>query len=278
MGLRTALSAALLSTIVISSAASAATCNAPGGFNAFLTEFKKEATAKGIGPRGLAALNGLTVDEKVLAADKRQGVFKQTFEEFSGRMISKDRMTKGLRFMQTNAATLKKIEAQYGVPGGLIVAILALETDFGVNMGKMSVVRSVATLGFDCRRTDRFQNELTEALKIIDKGDMTAEQMQGDWAGEIGQTQFLPSSYNQFAVDFDGDRKKDLIHSTPDVLASTANYFKGHGWQAKQPWGEGTANFEVIRAWNKAVVYAKTIALFAEKLEGGNARAEQPRH
>jgi lytic murein transglycosylase len=274
MRIVTALSVALLSTVVISSSALAATCNAPGGFNAFLTEFKKDAAAKGVGAKGLAALNGLTVDDKVLAADKRQGVFKQTFEEFSGRMISRDRMTKGLRFIQQYQPVLKKVEAQYGVPSGLVVAILALETDFGVNMGKMSVVRSVATLGFDCRRTDRFQNELVEALKIIDKGDMTIEQMQGDWAGEIGQTQFLPSSYNEFAVDFDGDHKKDLIHSVPDVLASTANYFKGHGWQAKQPWGEGTANFEVIRSWNKAMVYAKTIALFAEKLEGGNARAE----
>ena len=274
MRLVTAISAALLSTVVISSSALAATCNAPGGFNAFLTEFKKDAAAKGVGARGLAALNGLTVDEKVLAADKRQGVFKQTFEEFSGRMISRDRMTKGLRFMQQYQPVLKKVEAQFGVPAGLVVAILALETDFGVNMGKMSVVRSVATLAFDCRRTDRFQNELTEALKIIDKGDMTVAEMQGDWAGEIGQTQFLPSSYNEFAVDFDGDHKKDLIHSVPDVLASTANYFKGHGWQAKQAWGEGTANFEVIRSWNKATVYAKTIALFAEKLEGGNARAE----
>jgi lytic murein transglycosylase len=271
------ISAALLATVVVSSSALAATCNAPGGFNAFLTEFKKDAASKGVGARGLAALNGITIDDKVLAADKRQGVFKQTFEEFSARMISQDRMTKGLRFMQQHAATLKKIEAQFGVPAGLVVAILALETDFGVNMGKMSVVRSVATLAFDCRRTDRFQNELTEALKIIDRGDMTVAEMQGDWAGEIGQTQFLPSSYNEFAVDFDGDRKKDLIHSVPDVLGSTANYFKGHGWQAKQPWGEGTANFEVIRSWNKATVYAKTIAAFAERLEGANARAEMPK-
>jgi membrane-bound lytic murein transglycosylase B len=101
--------------------------------------------------------------------------------------------------------------------------------------------------------------------------------MLGDWAGDFGQTQFLPSSYYKYAVDFDGDGRRDLVHSVPDVLASAANYLKGYGWQRGQRWNEGDPNFEAIRGWNKAMVYAKTIAAFAERLEGSAARAEEPR-
>jgi lytic murein transglycosylase len=270
------ISAAVL-TSVFSLPAVAATCNPPGGFAVFITEFKREAASKGVSPRGLSALNGVTVDESVLAADKRQGVFKQTFEEFSGRMISRDRMTKGLRLMQTHAATLRKVEQQFGVPAAVVVAIWGLETDFGVSVGKKEVIRSVATLAFDCRRTDMFQAQLTDALRIVDRGDLTPAEMRGDWAGDFGQTQFLPSAYYKYAVDFDGDGRRDLVHSVPDVLASTANYLKGYGWKAGQRWNEGDPNFEAIRGWNKAMVYAKTIAAFAERLEGGGARAEEPR-
>ena len=271
----------VLSAVLLCSALSApalgAACNPPGGFNAFLADFKKDAAAKGVSQKGLSALNGLTLDESVLAADKRQGVFKQTFEEFSGRMISRDRMTKGLRHMQVLAPVLKKIEAEFGVPGAVVVAIWGLETDFGTNLGKKDVIRSVATLAFDCRRTDMFQAQLTDALRIVDRGDLRPAEMLGDWAGDFGQTQFLPSSYYKYAVDFDRDGRRDLVHSVPDVLASTANYLKGYGWKAGQCWNEGDPNFEAIRGWNKAMVYAKTIAAFAVRLEGGGARAEEPR-
>ena len=253
----------------------AATCNPPGGFDAFIAEFKREAAKRGVGPRALAALQGVTADPNVLAADKRQGVFKQSFEEFSGRMISRDRMTKGLRLMQAYAPVLRKVEAQYGVPAPVIIAIWGLETDFGVSVGKKDVIRSVATLAFDCRRTDMFQAQLLDTLRIVDRGDLRPEEMRGDWAGDFGQTQFLPSAYYKYAVDFDGDGRRDLVHSVPDVLASTANYLKGYGWQKGQRWNEGDPNFEAIRSWNKAMVYAKTIAAFAERLEGGGARAEE---
>jgi lytic murein transglycosylase len=262
--------AAFAGAVLIAAApALAAQCNHKGGFNGFVTEFKKEAAGKGISNRGLAALDGITIDDKVLAADRRQGVFKQSFEQFSGRMISQDRLVKGARHMQQLAATLNRIEQKYGVPGAILVAIWGLETDYGVNGGKMSVVRSVATLAYDCRRTEKFQGELADALRIIDRGMLSSDEMKGDWAGEIGQTQFLPSSYVKYAVNFDGRGHADLIHSAPDVLASTANYLKGHGWQRGQGWNQGQPNFVVIQEWNKAEVYAKTIALFAEKLDGG---------
>ena len=269
------LSAAVALSSVLGAPTFGATCNPPGGFDAFIAEFKKEAAAKGVSHRGLSALHGLTLDPSVLAADKRQGVFKQSFEEFSGRMISRDRMTKGLRLLQVHAATLRKVEAQYGVPAPVIVAIWGLETDFGVSVGKKEVIRSVATLAFDCRRTDMFQAHLLDALRIVDRGDLTPAEMRGDWAGDFGQTQFLPSAYYKYAVDFDGDGRRDLVHSVPDVLASTANYLKAHGWQRGQGWNVGQPNFEVIKTWNKAEVYAKTIALFADKLNGSGARAEK---
>ena len=111
----------------------------------------------------------------------------------------------------------------------------------------------------------------------MQKGDLHPADLRGDWAGELGQAHFLPSSYNKYAIDFDGNGKRDLIRSVPDTLASIANYFKGYGWQPRQPYGEGTENLEVIRKWNKALVYAKTVGAFAEKLEAQSARAEQPR-
>jgi membrane-bound lytic murein transglycosylase B len=156
--------AALAGAVLMSAApALAAQCNNKGGFKAFLAEFKKEAAHQGISPRGLAALNGLTLDQKVLAADRRQGVFKQSFEQFSSRMISRDRLVKGAKLMHQYASQIKRVEQKYGVPGAVVVAIWGLETDYGVNQGKLNVVRSVATLAYDCRRSDKFQAELADA-------------------------------------------------------------------------------------------------------------------
>lgn len=254
----------------------AAQCNHKSGFNGFIADYKKEAAAQGISKRGLAALDGVTLDEGVIAADRKQKVFNQTFEQFSGRMISKSRLSIGEKMMLMHASMLQRIEKQYGVPGAVVVAIWGLETDYGVVHGKRSVIRSVATLAYDCRRSEKFHAELTSALRIVDRGDMASAQMVGEWAGEIGQTQFLPSSYDRYAVDFDGNGRRDLVGSVPDVLASTANYLKGHGWQRGQGWGPGQPNFDVIKAWNKAEVYARTIALFAEKLDGNkNKRAQK---
>ena len=266
------LAAALAGALLIAAVpAFAAQCNHKGGFDGFIADFRKEAAAQGISRRGLTALDGLTLDDKVIAADRRQHVFSQSFEQFSGRMISKGRLTKGAKMLQQHQTVLNRIERQSGVPAAVVVAIWGLETDYGVVHGKRSVVRSVATLAFDCRRSERFHGELTSALRIIDRGDMASAQMIGEWAGEIGQTQFLPSSYDKYAVDFDGDGRRDLVNSVPDVLASTANYLKGHGWQRGQGWSPGQPNFDVIKQWNKAEVYAKTIALFAEKLDGGRS-------
>ena len=121
-------------------------------------------------------------------------------------------------------------------------------------------------MAHDCRRTELFQGELLAALRIVQRGDLPLRDMIGAYAGEIGQTQFLPSNYLKFAVDYDGNGRADLVHSPADVLASTANLLKVNGWQRGQPYGEGTANFQVMREWNRSEIYRKTIALFAERL------------
>ncbi|MCZ7641682.1 MAG: lytic murein transglycosylase [Pseudorhodoplanes sp.] len=240
-----------------------------GDFSNWIEIFKREAAVRGVSPRALASLSGVTPDPKVIALDRRQGVFRKTFEEFGLPRIAQ-RLPKAARLLRQHAATLSRIERQFGVPGEVVVAIWGLETDFGAVMGRQSVIRSVATLAHDCRRTERFQGELLDVLRIVDRGDYAAEDLRGAWAGEIGQTQFLPSSFMKYAVDFDGNGRRDLIRSVPDVLASTANYLRAHGWRRGEPYGEGTANFAVLKEWNKSPVYQKTIAAFAERL----ARAE----
>ncbi|HMK80713.1 MAG TPA: lytic murein transglycosylase [Xanthobacteraceae bacterium] len=249
--------------------AAAADCgNDASGFDAWLQAFRTEAAAQGISQRTLSALSGLTYSQQVIALDRHQGVFHHSFEEFGLPRIAQ-RINKARQMMQLHADTLQRIETQFGVPGAIVVAIWALETDFGAVMGKQPALRSLATLAYDCRRSEKFTGELIAALKIIDRGDLTPAEMKGAWAGELGQTQFLASSYLKFAVDFEGNGKRDLIRSVPDVLASTANYLKGYGWQAGAPFDEGSANFAVLSEWNKSPVYQKTIAVFAQRLMGG---------
>ena len=146
--------------------------------------------------------------------------------------------------------------------------IWGLETGFGADNGRFRTMQALATLAYDCRRSAQFHEELNHALKIVERGDMSPAQMRGDWAGEIGQTRFMPSSYLKYGVDFDGNGHVDLRHSVPDVLASTANLLHVSGFKGGAPYGEGTPNFEAMREWNRATIYRKTIGYFADKLVG----------
>jgi lytic murein transglycosylase len=241
-----------------------------GDFGAWLQTFKTEAAAQGISqPTLQASLTGVTPDPAIIARDHAQGVFKQSFEQFSGRMVP-PRMARAKNKILQYGSLISRIETQFGVPGEVVVAIWGLETDFGSGNGNFPTIRSLVTLANDCRRPDKFRGELLAALKIIDRGDMAPAEMRGAWAGEIGQTQFLPSSYLKYAVDFDNNGRRDLIHSVPDVLASTANYLKGYGWQTGKPWDEGTPNFQVLLQWNASQVYTKTVAYFADQLVSGH--------
>jgi len=243
----------------------AAPCGS-GTFEAWLEDFKKEAAAKGISQSAIATgLSGVTLDKGVITRDHSQKVFSQSFEEFSGRMVP-PRLLRGSNMLKQYGSVLGRIEQTYGVPGEIIVAIWGLETDYGVNLGKFPTVRSLATLAYDCRRTDLFKAELMDALRIIERGDIAPQDMRGAWAGELGQTQFMPSNYNKYAVDFAGNGRRDMLRSVPDVLASTANYLSSKGWQRGKDWEPGSANFGVIQEWNKSEVYAKTIGYFASQL------------
>jgi lytic murein transglycosylase len=216
-----------------------AACASPAEFGRWLQNFKKEAVAQGISPRTVSyALDGLTYDPATIAKDRRQGVFAQSFLQFSGRMVSSNRLQVGSALLKKYADTFRRIEKQYGVPGPVLVAFWGLETDFGKVMGNMETMRSLATLSFDCRRPDEFREQLIYALKVIDRGDLSPQEMRGPAHGEVGQFQFQPKNYYEHAVDFDGDGRRDLIRSAPDSLASAANYLQSIGWKPNQPWIE----------------------------------------
>ncbi|VIO68871.1 Membrane-bound lytic murein transglycosylase B [Bradyrhizobium ivorense] len=242
-----------------------------GNFNSFIQSFSQEAAAAGISQNVISsALGGVQQDGGVLAFDRRQRyTFNKTFEQYVATRVGPGRINGGRAMLQRHAALLSRIEQQYGVPRQILVAIWGLETDFGKgDMGKLPVFRVLATLAHDCRRTELFQGELLAALKIVQRGDLALNDMIGAYAGEIGQTQFLPSSYIKYGVDFDGNGHVDLRHSVADVLASTANLLHTNGFKMGAPYGEGTANFEAMREWNRAVIYRKTIGYFADQLVG----------
>jgi lytic murein transglycosylase len=257
----------LVLTLSLAAPALAAKCG--GDFNVFLRAIANDAQAKGVSPAVVnQAFAGLSIDATVLDFDRRQRyTFRKSFEEYARTRVIPARIKRAKSLMAKHAQLLGRIEAQSGVPKELVMAIWTLETDNGGgDMGKLPVVRTLATLAHDCRRTELFQGELIAALQIVQRGDLPLRDLIGAFAGEIGQTQFLPSSYIKYGVDFDGNGHVDLRHSVPDVLASTANLLKVNGWQRGAPFGEGTQNFQVMREWNRSEIYRKTMVLFAERL------------
>lgn len=243
--------------------ASAAQCRDPAGFDAWLGKIKQEAIAQGISPAAVeSGLAGVEFDRGVYSRDHGQKVFRQSFEQFSQRMVP-PRLGRAKALQKRYAAIFDRIEQQYGVSSPILLAIWGLETDFGaVSATKYRVIQSVATLAYDCRRSPMFTSELFYALRMVQSG--VSPDVRGQWAGEIGQTQFMPSTYVKFAVG-----GKDLNHSVSDVLASTANFLKAHGWKRGAGWAPGEPNFAAIQEWNKSSVYSRTIAYFATRLAGG---------
>jgi lytic murein transglycosylase len=255
----------------LSAASPALAVRCGGDFGSFISSFSAEAQAGGISAAVVnSALGGVTEDAAVLSFDRRQRyTFKKSFEQYVATRVGPGRINGGRAMLTRHAALFSQIEQRFGVPRQILVAIWGLETDFGKgDMGRLPVIRTLATLAHDCRRSELFQNELLSALKIVQRGDLPLRDLIGAYAGEIGQTQFLPSSYIKYGVDFDGDGRVDLRHSVPDVLASTANLLHVNGFRMGAPYGEGTANFEAMREWNHAVIYRKTIAYFADQLVG----------
>ena len=217
--------------------AAVANCRNTGSFDAWLAGFKRDAAALGISQQAIAAASpSMVLDQRIINIDRGQRVFTQTYLQFSDRMAAAYRIQRGSQLIQTNKATFARIDQQYGVPAPVIVAFWGLESDFGANQGKERTLSAITSLAYDCRRGDKFREQLLDALRLIQRGDLRPDEMIGSWAGELGQTQMMPSEYMKNAVDYDGDGKRNLLRSTPDVLGSTAAYLVSLGWKRGEPW------------------------------------------
>ena len=209
-----------------------------GGFDRFAEGLRAEARARGVSNATFdAAMKDVTVDASVVALTKRQSEFVQPIWTYVGSAASAVRIETGRIKAGQLQQTLAKIEQTYGVPRTAILGIWGMETNYGSGMGDKYVVRSLATLAHIGYRGDFFRNELLTALAILEQDHIERGKMRGSWAGAMGHTQFMPSSFMQYAVDFDGDGKRDIWNSAVDALASTGNYLQQKGWQRGLPWG-----------------------------------------
>jgi lytic murein transglycosylase len=241
--LRTAVAALALAAVSFATdplaAQAPAACRNTSDFGRWMAAFRIDAAKAGVSPRTIAsALDGMTLDDGIIRRDRGQAFFSQSFLEFQGKLATTNRVVNAKSMLGKHRALFEKVQTEYGVPPAVITGLWALESDFGSGMGKLPVLRSLATLAYDCRRGEMFRGELVAALKIIDKGDLKPSDMVGSWAGELGQTQFLPTHYDNYALDYDGDGRRDLFRSIPDIVASSANYIKAIGWKAGEPWLE----------------------------------------
>jgi lytic murein transglycosylase len=237
------------------SAQRGASCHNGASFDRFIADLKQQAVAAGVSQRTIAeASPEMVYDQGIVNRDRGQRVFGQVFTQFAGRMAAPYRMQQGQARIKTYAAAFARAEKEYGVPPAVIAAFWGLESDFGANMGNLPTLRSLVSLAYDCRRSQMFANETIAALKIIDRGDLAPAEMVGSWAGELGQTQFLPTHYFNYAVDYDGDGRRNLLRSPADVIGSTANYIAtGLKWRRGEPWLQevrvpGASNFP----WDQA--------------------------
>jgi len=208
------------------------------GFKSWLSDFKKQAQKKGISNKTLeAAFKGVELNKKVLKSDKKQPEFTKTFFDYFNRAVSNTRIDNGLKNYQKHKPLLDEVTKKYGIPGRFLVAFWGLETNYGSYTGNIPIIESLATLAYDPRRSEFFTRQLFDALTILDKGHVSLKQMKGSWAGAMGQCQFMPSNYLQYAVDGDGDGKINLWDSLPDVFHSAGNFLQQLGWQAEENWG-----------------------------------------
>jgi lytic murein transglycosylase len=218
--------------------AQAATDVSYANFQQWLQEFRQYAAGQGISEATLSnALDGVRYRERVIELDSYQPEFVRPIWEYLDTAVSSTRINTGREKFADYRETALQMQQRFGIPAEIIVAIWGIESNYGSNFGDFSTLESLATLAYDGRRRDFAQGELLAALRIIDEGDIAAEQMKGSWAGAMGHTQFIPSSFEAYAVDGDGDGRRDIWGSIPDVMASTANYLERAGWQTGQPWG-----------------------------------------
>jgi membrane-bound lytic murein transglycosylase B len=224
--------------VVLMLLAVAPPANCAEDFPSWLEGLRQEARAKGIREATLhEALDNLEPIPRIIELDRRQPEFTQTFWRYLDARVTEARIERGRTLLETHRELLDRIEKRYGVQPRFLVAFWGLETNFGDYLGSFPVIGSLATLAYDPRRSDFFRAELLAALSIIDEGSISAPNMLGSWAGAMGQTQFMPSTFVRFAVDADGDGRRDIWFSLPDVFASAANFLSESGWQRDKSWG-----------------------------------------
>jgi lytic murein transglycosylase len=248
-------------------AAEAAKCGSTGANFEFWKEtFSAEAKRNGIKPRALAALMDTSYSAATIRADRGQHSFKLSLSAFMAKRGAPAIIARGRVLKKSNAALFASIERRYGVPPGPLLAIWGMETGFGNITGNQNTLSAVATLAYDCRRTEYFTEQLYAALALIDRGTLSAS-ARGAMHGEVGHTQFLPKNVRLYGVDGDGDGRVNL-NSKADALASTANFLKGHGWVRGEGYQPGQTNFGAIQGWNAATVYQKAIAIMGKQIDG----------
>lgn len=249
--------------------ASAAQCSNTGAaFGSWLEEFKGEAAAKGVSKNVLdRAFANVGYNKGTIRADRGQKSFKLSFDQFMKKRGGAAVISRGKGMKKANAALFARIESRFGVPAGPLIAIWGMETGFGSYMGNEHTMSAVSTLAYDCRRSAYFTEQLYAALKLVGDGSLNPS-AHGAAHGEIGQTQFLPLNVVKFGVDGDGNGRIDLVGSKADALASTANFLRGHGWQAGAGYQPGEPNFAALQGWNAATVYQQAIAYIGAKIDG----------
>jgi len=229
--------AGLLAALPAPAVAQSPNCHTAVSFDRWLADFKKEAAEKGISAAAINAASPYMVyDQRIVNIDRGQRFFSQTFLEFSDKMLPAYRLQTGAAQIRKWQPVFAREEKEFGVPPAVITAFWGLESDFGGGQGKDQALKSLTTLAYDCRRSDMFRGHLFDALRIIERGDLRAEEMIGSWAGELGQTQMMPSEYLRDAVDYDGTGRRNLIRSVPDVIGSTGKYLGYLGWKRGEPW------------------------------------------
>lgn len=207
-------------------------------FAAWVEDMEAAAKDAGISEKTInQAFDGLTLEPDIVELDRKQPETRQTFEQYRARVLSKSRVEKGRKLLKEHRELLNKVAADFGVQPRFIVSLWGIETSYGSFLGGHHVIQALATLAYDGRRADLFERELISALRILDRGDIEIEDMKGSWAGAMGQSQFMPSSFLRFAVDYDGDGRRDIWRSLPDVFASIANYLSKSGWNDQYTWG-----------------------------------------
>ena len=245
----------------------AASCSDTGGqYEGWKAEMAAEAKAEGVGKRGIDALMATSYSKATIGADRNQKSFKYSLEKFLNVRGADAIVSQGRSRKAKNADFYASLEAAYGVPAGVLIAIHGMETGFGGFMGDTNVVSAIATLTYDCRRSDFFRPHLLGALKMVDSG-MISMKTVGAKHGELGHTQFLPGNAFKYGVDGNGDGAVDLYNQA-DALATTANYLRQKGWKPGKGYQEGEPNFAVIKEWNAAKVYQQAIAIMGAKIDG----------